>query len=148
MPTLSSLGTLSICTRLGRRISSSHRTIQRASWVAVSSPLSGNRVLNYALSWRSSIGNPLPSGRCGAVRALRTGSCLRLQETTTRANNGCAACSARQWRTIQSLSVRSTRTIPVMRWTRWRSTTRSAMASRLTLFSFAQLFVPQSLQQR
>ena len=81
------------------------------------------------LSWRSSTGSPHPSGRCGAVRARRIGSCPRSRATMMHASNDCAACSARRWRTTQSLLVRSMRTIPATLWTRWRSTTRSAMAS-------------------
>lgn len=80
-------------------------------------------------SWLSSIGNPLPSDSCGAVRARRTGSCPRSWVTTTHASNGCAVLSARRWRMNQSLPVQSTWTIPATLWTRWQSTAHSAMVS-------------------
>ena len=50
---------------------------------------------HHLLSWRSSIGSRRPFGRCGVVRARRTGSCPHLQVTTMHASSDYEACFVR-----------------------------------------------------
>jgi hypothetical protein len=70
-------------TRIVRSLSS-----QFCQWVTQS--------YHHLFSWRLSIGSRRPFGRCGAVRAHRTGSCPHLSVTTTHASSDYVACSVRR----------------------------------------------------